>query len=211
VLSINYYWVPGVRCQVSYDRPNRGVHDSLRCAGVLRLRAVGLPSGRRRLILLGRRRSRLGTGDFPISPDDAFLLRRVENQVTVLTFRRRFEPRTAIVKHADSTGFGQFEIALLRANGIEDRRHGPSRRVIGHLLVRPIGVNDGMFGGPGKVLLDACCREEQHPSYLVGGGDNSCRPLGEELLRCWDVGPDVEVWWAGWIRSARKRKESHLA
>ena len=115
----------------------------------------------------------------------------------MLTFRRRFEPRTAIVKHADSTGFGQFEIALLRANGIEDRRHGPSRRVIGHLLVRPIGVNDGMLGGPGKVLLDACCREEQRLSDLVAGGDNSCRPLGEELLRCRDVGPDVELWRAG--------------
>src|SRR5215510_6607756 len=82
----------------------------------------------------------LGAGDFDVRLDDAFLLFRIQDQVTALPFRRRGELRAAVVEHADHSRLGQFEIAFLRADGVEQRGHSARRRVVRHWLVRVISV-----------------------------------------------------------------------
>src|SRR5262245_2637362 len=100
-------------------------------------------------------RHRLGAGDLDVRLDDAFLLFRVQDQVAALPFRRRGELRAAVVEQADRSRLGQFEIAFLRADGVEQRGHSARRRVVRHRSVRAVSVDYRMGGRPCEILFTA--------------------------------------------------------
>src|SRR5579871_4393709 len=65
-----------------------------------------------------------GARELHVRLEHTLLLLRVENQVTMLSFGPAREPRAAVVEHRDRAGFGELEVALVFADGIEQRAHG---------------------------------------------------------------------------------------
>src|SRR5215467_8832922 len=139
---------------------NSGILSLMSCANLRRL--CYRRFWRRLLLLLlllpaesGLSRRGFRAGDLSVRFDDAFLLLRVQDQVTMPAFGRRSELRSAVVVYADRSRLGQFEIAFLRADGIKQRRHSRRRRVIRHRLVRAVSVDDGMGRRPCEILVNA--------------------------------------------------------
>src|ERR1035437_2883408 len=67
---------------------------------------------------------RPGTGGFGVDLLDSVFLGGIGDQGAVLAGGGGVEAEAAVVAEGDGAGAGDFEVVLLRADGVEDRGHG---------------------------------------------------------------------------------------